>query len=59
MEKIRWTDHVKSGEILHRVKGERNILHSIHRRKGNWIDHILHRNCLVKYDIEGENEGWK
>jgi hypothetical protein len=40
-------------EVLHRVKEERNILHTIKRRKANWIGHILHSNCLLKYIIEG------
>ena len=35
MEKISWTDHVKNEEALHRVKGERNIIHTIKRRKAN------------------------
>jgi hypothetical protein len=25
MEKVSWTDRVTNGEVLHRVKGERNI----------------------------------
>jgi hypothetical protein len=32
MEKISWTDRVNTEEILHRVKEERNILHTIRRR---------------------------
>jgi hypothetical protein len=55
MEKISWTDRVRN-EVLHRVKEERNILHTIKRRKGNWIGHILHRNCLLKHVIEGKLE---
>jgi hypothetical protein len=41
---------------LHRVKEERNILHTIKRRKANWIGHILRRNCLLKHAIEGNLE---
>jgi hypothetical protein len=29
MEKISWTDHVNNEAVLHRVKKERNILHTI------------------------------
>jgi len=29
MEKINWTNHVKNKEALHRVKEERNILHTL------------------------------
>jgi hypothetical protein len=57
MEKISWTDRVRNEEVLHRVKEERNILHTIKRRKTNWIGHILRRNCLLKHVIEGKLEG--
>jgi hypothetical protein len=43
-------------EMLQRVK-EENILHTIKRRKDNWIGHILHRNCLLRHVIEGKMEG--
>jgi hypothetical protein len=33
------------------------ILHTIKRRKANWIGHILRRNCLLKHVIEGKLEG--
>jgi hypothetical protein len=56
-EKIIWTDRVRNEEVLHRVKEERNILHTIKRRKANWIGHILRRNCLLKHVIEGKLEG--
>jgi hypothetical protein len=39
------------------VKEERNIVHTIKRRKANWIGHILRRNCLLKQVIEGRLEG--
>jgi hypothetical protein len=57
MEKVSWTDRVRNEEVLHRVKEERNILHTIKRRKANWIGHILRRNCLLKHVIEGKLEG--
>jgi hypothetical protein len=45
---------------MHRVKEERNITHTIKRRKANCIGHILGRNCLLKHvtdrKIEGEIE---
>jgi hypothetical protein len=58
-EKISWTDRVRNEEVLHRVKEERNILHTIKRRKANWIGHIrvLRRNSLLKDVIEGKLEG--
>jgi hypothetical protein len=48
---------VRNEEVLHRVKGESNILHTIKRRKANWIGHIVYRNCLLKRVIEGKLEG--
>jgi hypothetical protein len=49
MEKISWTDRVNNEAVLHGVKEERNILHTIRRRKANWIRHILRRNCLLSH----------
>jgi len=43
---------MKSEEVLHRVKEERNILHKLKRRKVNWISHILRRGFLLKHIIE-------
>jgi hypothetical protein len=52
---INWTDHVRN-EVLHRAKEEWNILHTMKRRKANWIGHILRRNCLLKDVSEGNIE---
>ena len=57
MEKISWTDHVRSEEVLLRVNEQRDILHEIRKRKANWIGHILRRNCLLKQVIEGKIKG--
>jgi hypothetical protein len=57
MEKISWTDRVRSEGVLHGVKEDRNILHTVKRRRANWIGHILCRNCLLKQAIEGKVEG--
>jgi hypothetical protein len=59
MEKIIWIDRVGNEEVLLRVKGERNILHTVKRRKANWIGHFWRRNCLIEHVIEGEVEGRK
>jgi hypothetical protein len=48
---------VRNEEVLHRVKEEGNILHTIKRRRADWIGHILRRNCLLKHVIEGKLEG--
>jgi hypothetical protein len=52
MEKISWMDCVKNEEVLHRVKEEKNIIHTIKRRKANCIGHNLCRNCLLRHVIE-------
>ena len=56
MEKIKWADRVRNEEILQRVKGDENILHTITRRKSNWKGDILCRNCLLKHFIGGKIE---
>jgi hypothetical protein len=48
---------VRNEEVLLRVMEERNILHTIERRKTNWIVHILRKNCLLEHFIEGKTEG--
>jgi hypothetical protein len=57
MEKISWTDRVRNEEVLLRVKEQRNILHEMGKRKANWIGHILRRNCLLQWVIEGKIKG--
>ena len=54
---ISWTDRVKSKEVLHRVKEERNVIHAVKRRKATWTGHILRRNCRLNHVIEGKIEG--
>jgi hypothetical protein len=49
---ISGTDRLRSKEVLHRVKEERNILHTVIRRKDKWTGHVLRRNCLLKHIIE-------
>jgi hypothetical protein len=48
-------------EILQKVEerrgGEGNTLHKIKREKGNWIGHILHRNCLLKHVTQSKDRG--
>ena len=57
MEKISWTDHVGSEEVLLRANEQRIILHKIRKRNPNWIGHILRRNCLLKQVFEGKIKG--
>lgn len=57
MEKIRWTNHVTNEEVLNtcRDNAERNILHTINRKTGNWIGDTF-RDCLLKHVIERKTE---
>ena len=48
---------MRNEKVLLRVKEQRNILHEIRKRKTNWIDHILRRNCLLQRVIEGKIKG--
>jgi hypothetical protein len=57
MEKIIWTDRVRNEEVLVSLKEDRNILHTIKRRKANWFGHILRRNYLLKQVIDEKLEG--
>jgi ribosomal protein L35 len=52
---IVWEMNVRNEEVLHRVE-EMNIIHTVKRKKTNWIGHILRRNCLLKHGIEGKIE---
>jgi len=47
---------VRNEDTLHRAKKDKSILNRIKRRKASWIDHILHRNCLLKHHIKEKME---
>ena len=51
---ISWTDHVRTVEVLQRVKSEKNVLQAITKRKANWIGNIWGRNCFLDHFIQGE-----
>jgi len=46
LEKISWTDHVRNEEVLHIVKKERNIKHTIKKRHDNFTECIFCKICL-------------
>jgi hypothetical protein len=50
------TDLVKDEYVVHRATEEKSILHTIKRKKVNWIGHILRRNCLLKHITDGKIE---
>jgi hypothetical protein len=43
--------------MLQRVKKDRNIQHTIKRRKADWIGHSWRRNCRLKHVIGEKTEG--
>jgi len=51
MEKVSWK--MKYYKELEEI----NILHTIKRRKVNWIGYIWRRNCLLTLVVEGKIEG--
>jgi hypothetical protein len=52
MEKIKWPEDVTNEHVLKRIGEKRTLSNNILRRKKNWIDHILRRNCLLHDVIE-------
>ena len=50
-------DHVRNEEVLQRIKEERNVLHTVKRKRVNWIGHTLRRICLLKHVSEGKIQG--
>ena len=44
-------------EVFLIVKKESNSLHTINRRKCNWIGHISLGNCLIEHDIALKERG--
>jgi hypothetical protein len=44
-------------EVLHKVKDQKNILLEVRKRKGNFIGHIMRRNCFLQQVIKGKIKG--
>ena len=59
MERVKWTDKIKNAVVLERLREGRTILELIKKRKINWLDHWLRRNCLLKDAVEGMVNGKK
>jgi hypothetical protein len=56
MEKISWSDFVRTENVLQGAKEARNILQKIRRKKTNWIGHLFHKACFLNHVIEGKVE---
>ena len=48
---------MRNVDVLLRVKEQRNIVHGIHKRKANWIGHILRRKCLLQRVVDWKING--
>jgi hypothetical protein len=48
---------VRKKEVLYSAKEDRNVLHTVKKRKATWIGHILHRNFLLNLASEGKIAG--
>ena len=59
MESVKWTDKIKYAVVLERVGEGRIMLELIKKRKINWLDHWLRRNCLLNDSLEGMINGKK
>ena len=44
-------------KVLKKVDERRTILETIKNRKGNWLGHWLHKDCILRDAIEGIVEG--
>ncbi|KAJ4438520.1 hypothetical protein ANN_14465 [Periplaneta americana] len=53
MERMKWTDGIRNEAVLERVGEERIMLKLIRKRKRNWLNHCLRRNCTGR---NGERE---
>ena len=53
MERVKWTDKIKTAVVLERVGEGGIMLGLIKKRKINWLGHWLRRNCLLKNALEG------
>jgi hypothetical protein len=54
--KIIWTNYVENEEVLQRINEKMNILHTIKRKKGNWIGYFFSMNCPLKRVIKKDRK---
>jgi hypothetical protein len=56
MEKIAWTEFVRKYEVLRGVGENRDILHTLKRKKANSIGQIFSKNCPLERVTENEGD---
>ena len=59
LERVKWTDKIKSAYVLERGGKGRIMLELIKKKKRNWLGLWLRRNCLLKDALEGMVKGKK
>ena len=59
MERVKWINKIKNAVLLEKVRKGRTMLELIKKRKINWLDHWLRRNCLLNDSLEGMINGKK
>ena len=52
MEKVSWTEHKTTEEILETIGEERSLIRTIKTRQKKWIGHTLRGESLLKTVIE-------
>ena len=52
----RWAIRIKNGKLLRTGKMERNILHTMERRKAHSVGHHVRKNRLLKHVTDGKIE---
>ena len=57
MEKKKWPGKLTNEQVFERIGDKRTLLNNILRRKANFNDHILRKNCLLQDDVEGQMTG--
>ena len=56
---MKLSEKITNEQILENIGKKRTLLNNILRRKGNWIAHILRRNCLLHDAIDGDTTEMK
>ena len=55
--KVRWIDRKTNNWLLKEAGEKRSLIHSIRKRKHEWLGHVLRHDGLLKVAIEGKLDG--
>lgn len=53
LQSIKWTDKIKSDQVLERVKEGKCMLHAVMKMKVDWLGHILKTKSILKVITKG------